>query len=361
MNNTLTSIFAAAACSLLGVSAFAQTTSSLFPLPTPVVSTIPSNGDVNPYGVFFIPNGVLTGGVLQPGDILVSNFNNAQNLQGTGTTVIRVDAHGQVTTFFQGKPGLGLTAALGVVKRGVVFVGNLPTADGTSATVQPGSLIVLDRNGKQLGSITNTALVNGPWGMAIHDQGGTAQIFFSNVLNGTITRLDAQFSTNGEEVQITHAYTIASGFNHRLDPAALVLGPSGLSYDANHDILYVASSADNAVYAIEDAGSLTEASEGTRKVIFQDNVHLHGPIDLVMTPAGHLIVANSDGSNVDPNQPSELVEFTVTGQFIAQYSVDPNNGGAFGVGLQQLGAAAVRFAAVDDNANTLTISTEPIH
>ena len=53
-----------------------------------VVSTVPSNGDVNPYGVAFVPHG-FPGGVLTPGDILVSNFNNAQNLQGTGTTIVR--------------------------------------------------------------------------------------------------------------------------------------------------------------------------------------------------------------------------------------------------------------------------------
>jgi hypothetical protein len=342
-------------------SAFAQTPNSLFPLPSPVVSTVPSNGDVNPYGVVFTPNSVLSGGVLRPGDILVSNFNNSQNLQGTGTTIIRVGAHGDVTTFFQGQAGLGLTAALGVVKRGVVFVGNLPTADGTSATVKPGSLLVIDRNGKLLGSLADPALVNGPWGMAVNDQGASAQIFFSNVLTGTVTRLDVEISTNGEQVAIRDAVTIASGYSHRTDPAALVLGPSGLFFDARHDILYVASSADNAVYAISNASNRTNANEGTGTAIYRDNVHLHGPIDLVMTPTGNLIAANSDGSNADPNQPSELVEFTVEGQFVAQFSVDKNNGGAFGVALTTLGGSAVRLAAVDDNANTLNIFIEPIN
>ena len=51
-----------------------------------VVSTVPANGDVNPYGVAFVPNGFPTGGPLEPGDVLVSNFNNSANLQGTGTT-----------------------------------------------------------------------------------------------------------------------------------------------------------------------------------------------------------------------------------------------------------------------------------
>ncbi|HTS24881.1 MAG TPA: hypothetical protein VMH81_03355 [Bryobacteraceae bacterium] len=336
-------------------------TQPFFPLAMPTVSTVPGNGDVNPYGVFFTPRNILTDGILQPGDILVSNFNNNQNLQGTGTTIIRVPEHGPVSTFYQGQKGLGLTAALGVVSRGVMFVGNLPTIDGTSNTIQTTSLLVIDRKGKLLGNLTDKNLVAGPWGMAINDQGGTAQVFFSNVLNGTVTRLDLAFSGDGETVSVRRALTVAQGYNHRTDPAALVLGPSGLFYDARHDILYVASSADNAIYAVPDAGSRGDASAGTGTIIYQDLNHLHGPLDLVMAPNGHLLVANSDGSNANPNDPSELVEFTVTGQFIAQYSVDPNNGGAFGIGITTIGnGAAIRFAAVDDNMNTLTMWTTPV-
>ena len=155
---------------------------------------------------------------------------------------------------------------------------------------------------------------------------------------------------------IRDTVTIASGYSHRTDPAALVLGPSGLAYDARHDILYVASSADNAIYALYGAGSAT-SSLGTGSMVFDDATKLHGPLELSLAPNGHLIVANSDGSNADPNQPSELVEFTTTGQFVGQSSVDPNNGGAFGVNVTSLGAGTARVAAVDDNANVLKIFT----
>jgi hypothetical protein len=106
-------------------------------LPSPVrsVSTVPSNGDVNPYGVAFIADNFQTGsGPLQHGDILVSNFNNAQNLQGTGTTIVRIPATGAPTTFFHGTAPLGLSTGLGTLQFGFVLVANLPTADGTSAT-----------------------------------------------------------------------------------------------------------------------------------------------------------------------------------------------------------------------------------
>ncbi len=327
---------------------------AILPLTPPTVSTVPPNGDVNPYGVAVVPHTLLGTTVLQPGDILVSNFNNAQNLQGTGTTIVRIDQTGQQSLFYQA-PVQGLTAALGVLADGIVIVGSLPTADGTSATVQPGSLLFIDPRGHLLGAINSTSLVNGPWGLAIHDfGGGAAQVFVSNVLSGDVTRFDVTYDGGGQTVGVRAVVKIASGYSHRTDPAALVLGPSGLAYDAQHDILYVASSTDNAIFAIQDAGDLS-SSQGTGTVIFNDATKLHGPLMLSLAPTGHLLVANSDGSNVDPNQPSELVEFTTNGQFIGQYSIDPNNGGAFGLNVTTVGFATVRLAAVDDNANVLKI------
>ena len=52
---------------------------------TPTVSytTVPSNGDLNPYGLAVVPAGFPGGGVLHAGDYLVSNFNDKANTQGT--------------------------------------------------------------------------------------------------------------------------------------------------------------------------------------------------------------------------------------------------------------------------------------
>src|SRR5262249_26108470 len=145
------------------------------------VSTIPSNGDLNPYGLAFVPQGFVHGGILQPGDLLVSNFNNSSNLQGTGTTIVRVTPGGQTSTFFPGQSGLGLTTALGVLKNGFVIVGSMPTTDGTSATVQPGELLILNKNGQVVETLSNSMLIDGPWDLTIHEQGPRAQVFVSNV------------------------------------------------------------------------------------------------------------------------------------------------------------------------------------
>jgi hypothetical protein len=336
----------------------AQTTQSIFPLLPPSVSTIPSNGDVNPYGVLFVPKTIAAGSGLQPGDILVSNFNNSQNLQGLGTTILRVNSSGVTSTFFTSSaPQTGLSAAIGVLSNGIVLIGNVPTLDGTSATVQPGRLAVLDRFGDFLGTLGTKAVVNGPWGMAVYDKGssgtGTAHVFLSNVLSGVVSRFDISYTPTN--ISAT-ALVLAEGFTHRTDPAALVLGPSGLAYDATNDTLYVASSTDNAVYEIPTA-SAPHSAPVSATLFFHDSTHLHGPLDLAILPNGHFLVANSDGSNVDPNQPSELVEYSATGQFLGQMSVDPNNGGAFGLAVNNMGWGTIRMGAVDDNANTLNIWT----
>lgn len=105
-------------------------------------STVPANGDVNPYGVARVPRSV---GNLVEGRFLVSNFNNAANQQGTGTTIVQMQANGSMRLFAQVDPskiscpgGVGLTTALVVLQSGYVIVGSLPTADGTAATARAG-------------------------------------------------------------------------------------------------------------------------------------------------------------------------------------------------------------------------------
>jgi hypothetical protein len=326
--------------------------------PKQVISTVPSNGDVNPYGVAFVPKGFAKGGVLQPGDILVANFNNSQNLQGTGTTILRVTPNGQTSTFFQGQPGLGLDTGLGFLQRGFVIVGNLPTVVGTSATIRQGSLLILDKNGHQVATLSSKALLNGPWDLTIDDHGSTASVFVSNVLSGTVTRIDLSIPSSGNHIVVKNAVQIASGYAHRLDPASLVLGPAGLAYDDEHDTLYVASSLDNAIFAIPNAES-SRGDHGTGRLVVQDNVHLHGPLGLVLAPNGNLIVANADGVNTDPNQPSEIAEFTTKGKFLAQISLNAMPAAPFGIALQTTGDT-VTLAAVNDDTNQLEIFSAPI-
>jgi hypothetical protein len=153
-------------CVAIAASATFAQAAPILPFGPVTISTVPSNGDVNPYGVAFAPSTVPPGGVLQPGNILVSNYNNAQNLQGTGRTIIRIDQHGQVSTFFTSPSYQGLTGALGILSNGLVLVGSLPTADGTSATVQPGAILVIDQNGALIATLNNKTLGTPSFGPA---------------------------------------------------------------------------------------------------------------------------------------------------------------------------------------------------
>jgi hypothetical protein len=324
----------------------------LLPPSSVISSTVPPNGDVNPYGVAFVPQGFPRFGTIGPGDLLVSNFNNQANLQGTGSTIVKIVPNSKPVVFFQGGPGLGLSTALGVLKAGFVLVGNVPTTDGTSATVMPGSLLVLNRTGNLVAQWTPAmAKIDGPWDLTIFDAGNWAKVFVSNVLNGTVVRLDIAINDNG--VQIVAATQVASGYPFRGDPAALVVGPTGLAYDSQRDVLYVASTVDNAIFAVFGAGS-SKHDGGRGVLIYADRAHLHGPLALALGPNGDLFTANGDAINSDPKRPSEIVEFTPQGRFVAQLSMDPAQGGAFGLAFSQPHDGVVHFAAVDDNVPNIT-------
>lgn len=333
--------------------AFTVSQTRALPFPTQTVSTIPSNGDVNPYGVAFVPEGFPTGGKLNPGDLLVSNFNDANNIQGTGTTIVNISG-GSTSVFFQGTPPLGLSTGLAVLKAGFVLVANCPTNNQAPvAGAAPGSLLLIDANGNLVNTFTSNE-IQGPWDFSVYDQGSTVWVFVSNAINGTVSRIELVFT--GNNFAIKSATTIASGYTHRVDPATFEVAPTGSAFDSQSGILYVASTGDNAVYAVRDALNL-RASKGPGTVIYSDQMHLHGALAMVFGPNGHLLVSNSDGINPDPNQPSEIVEFTVKGQFIGEISVDPNQGGAFGLKASKVIDNLYHFAAVDDNANNITIWT----
>jgi len=323
-------------------------------------STVAANGDQNPYGVAFVPQDIRHGGELQAGDLLVSNFNNAGangGTQGTGSTIVLITPNGQHQTFFNGStalPGqsLGLTTALGVLKSGFVLVGNVPT--DANGVAQQGSLIILDGHGNVVANLTDSKFLDGPWDLAINDHGDYAQVFVSNVLSGTVTRIDLRIPDGGKP-HVLDMVQIASGYAHGTNTAALVVGPTGLAFDAKTDTLYVASTADNAIFAIPNA-AITSRDHGTGKAIVQNDPHLHGPLGLVLAPNGDLIVANGDAVDAGGTA-NDLVEFDRFGDFVGDFQLDTGNAGAaFGIALST-DNGQIRFAAVDDDTNTVQVFT----
>jgi hypothetical protein len=351
---------------LATVAAYADDDEGAF-LPRFIVSsTIPANGDLNPYGVAFVPAGFPAGGRIAPGDVLVSNFNNLNNLQGTGKTIIKLTPNGTVapsvtpgssgnaTTFFMSGLG-GLSTALGVLREGLVLVGNVPTTDGTIGTISQGSLQVINRNGDMVQTLNDSVFLDSPWDLTINDDGDRAQVFVSNVLSGTVSRLDIAVSSAG--ITILHKTEIAIGYTHQPNAAALVLGPTGLAYDKEADVLYVASTADNKIFAVAHAG--TASSFVVKGTPIFDNPHLRGPLALAFAPNGDLLTANGDAVNGDPTHPSEVVEFTKSGEFIRELNVDAGQGGAFGLATVLARHPRFNFAAVDDVPNTISVYSLP--
>jgi len=316
------------------------------------VSTDSGNGDGNPYGVAFVPDGFPPGGPLRAGDVLVSNFNSNSGLQGTGTTIVQIkQSGGPASLFFGGTPPLGLTTALGVLKAGFVLVGNLPTTDGTCMTIGQTSLLIIDRHGKLVDTLTDNTLLDGPWDLTVNDVGNRAQVFVSNVLKGTVTRINLK-TTHSGKIAVESMTQIASGFGFACNMAAVVVGPTGLAYDRSKDILYVASTSDNEIRAVAGAGH-ADKDQGNGSLIYQDNEHLHGPLGLALAPNGDLITANGDAINPpDPSHNSEIVEFTPEGQFVSQFQIDPVAGSAFGLAVERR-HGKILFAAVDDNTSFL--------
>jgi DNA-binding beta-propeller fold protein YncE len=244
--------------------------------------------------------------------------------------------------------------ALGVFSGGFVIVGNFPVSyPGGVATFAQGSLQIFNSSGTLVMTINDPNLLDSPWGLTVYDRGSTAQVFVSNVVSATVTRLN--FSISNGQINLASKVRIGSGYAWAPNAAAVVVGPTGLAYDANRDILYVASTDDNKIFAIAQAGA-TLTSSGTGDVVFADDTHLHGPLGLTLEPNGNLIATNGDAVNSGGTQ-NELVEFTPQGFLVAQYQIDTGApGSAFGIASTPSGDG-IRFAAVDDNLNTVTVWT----
>jgi len=349
-----------AACSVAsyGQQSFAPNSGSV----SVVASTVPGNGDVNPYGLVRVAR---SSGALVRGSLLISNFNDSANLQGTGTTIVQISADGSMSQFAQidanNLPGscpggVGLTTALAVLRSGWVIVGSLPTTDGTSATAKAGCLLVSDSNGNVV-EIFSGSLINGPWDMTALDGGDTANLFVTNVLNGTVaaggnvvpggtvTRLTLTGLRSGTPV-LESITVIGSGFSERTDPAALVIGPTGVGLSPKADTLYVADSLNNRIAAIPDP-VLRETSAGVGATVTQGG-SLNDPLGLTLLPDGNILTVNgNDGF---------LVESTPGGNQISKVLLDrsgnpPGAGALFG--LVFAGGEGLYF--VDDATNTLNL------
>ena len=328
---------------------------------TTLGSTVPNNGDVNPYGVARVPR---TTGHLVQGQFLVSNFNNAANNQGTGTTIVQMSPNGKLQLFAQIDPGsvscpggVGLTTALVAFQSGLVVVGSLPTTDGTAATAKAGCLLVLNSSGNVIMTISGKN-INGPWDMAAYDAGDKFALFVTNVLNGTVAA-KGRLVSRGTVVRLvftvddagiphmTDNTIIASGFPERTDPAALVIGPTGVAFDPASGNLFVADSLDNRIAVVPSA--LFRSDSAKTGSTLSVGGALNDPLGMSFVSNRLFVTNGNDGRIIELD--------SQTGQQLdadfADTSGGPPPGAGALFGLWAVDTGTVYF--VDDAVNTFNL------
>jgi hypothetical protein len=208
-----------------------------------------------------------------------------------------------------------------------VIVGSLPTSNEGTVFTGAGCLIVLDSNGNVVETFSGHN-INGPWDMTAVDGGFIAALFVTNVLNGTVAAGGSVVNEgtvvrlllaipDGHAPLLFDSTVVASGFPERTDPAALVIGPTGVAFDDDTGILYIADTLDNRIAAIPGA-LFRWHSAGTGSTVTEGGA-LNNPLGLALAPHHHILTANGDDGNIVETNP-------FTGKQVAVKLVD-NTGG----------------------------------
>jgi hypothetical protein len=319
-----------------------------------LTSTVTDNGDLNPYAVVVAP---VSAGKVMKDDVLVDNFNNISNLQGTGTTIVGYRPSTQASYLFARLPqslaqcpgGVGLTTAMTMLKSGWVIVGSTPSKDGTTATKGDGCVLVLDPNGGLVAAWSGPT-INDPWGnMAVVDHGDSAILFISMAGFGlqapsvtdpatkmpvvlrkaTVLRLELSDPPGKPPVLLSQT-VVGDGFAARADLDNFLLGPTGLALSQDNT-LYVTDGLDNVITAIPNATTRTD-SAGTGTVVTRDGL-LSWPLAMAWSPEGHLLVCNGkDGRlvEVDPVAKQQIYAQWINTD---QAQSPPGNGDLFGIAM----------------------------
>jgi hypothetical protein len=338
-------------------------------------STVPDNGDLNPYAIVVAP---ASAGKIVKDDVLVTNFNNLSNLQGTGGTIIAYSPSSKRTTVFASLPqhlpqcpgGVGLGTAMTMLQTGWVIVGSTPSSDGTTRTKGDGCLLVLDADGQLVATWTGPN-INGPWGnMATIDRGTSATLFVSmagfdipgpevrdphtgypvTVNKATVLRIELAIPA-GKPPTITGETVIADGFGHRADKDVFLIGPTGLALAPDHT-LYVSDALGNQIVAIAEATTRT-TSAGTGRTVTKDGL-LKRPLAMVMAPNGNLLVTNAKNGQVVEVNPATGKQLYAQWIDTNQAQSPPGNGDLFGIALTPDGKG---FYYVEDDVNALVEAT----
>ena len=336
---------------------------------TTLINTVPDNGDQNPYAIIVAP---VSAGSVQQGDVLVDNFNNSANLQGTGSTIVNYHPDTKQMTLFAQIPrdlkdcpgGVGLSTAMTMLKSGWVIVGSTPSNDGTTGTKGAGCLVVLDSQGKVASTISSPS-INDPWGnMAVVDNGTSATLFISMAGFGvggadgeppvfkqaTVLRLDLDIP-QGKPPVVKKETVVGSGFGAQADKGVFLVGPTGLALSADQKLLYVSDAIGNRVNEIDEPMT-RDTSAGVGRQLTADGL-LHRPLAMVTAPNGHLLVTNALNGQVVEIVPATGKQLYARWIDTDKAQTPPGNGDLFGIAMTPEGDG---FYYVQDDVNTLVLA-----
>jgi hypothetical protein len=335
------------------------------------VAIDPTGSGANPYGLAIAP---VSAGLISAGDLVVCNFNNgpdtvkgspAANTQGQGTTVVGLhpvasaNAGGKPYHIAQSEKVLGCSAL------------SLFADDSIAATAFSAGLVPVVAPS---GSVTDPFAADSikkPWSSAYAPaaNGQPAALYVSNA-TGSINRISLSSSNAPTGVaQIATGFCVSGAVAGSTDS---LHAPSGLTYDAKNDTLYIVDTSSYSVTALADVSSISAngikvaggdcsaapptatptfsgPSMSSAKVIASaaspnGGTRLNAPISAALLLNGNLVVGNAD-QDLTPNDAG-------TNQNLL-FEISPATGI---VGSKQLdnGAPGALFgivAAPDDNGN----------
>jgi hypothetical protein len=308
-------------------------TTSLIPEPTDTMSVLkglnknvvigstvdPNNGDQGPHSLSIVK---FTYG-LKKGQLVVCNFADSSGTPGNGTTieVLNPQPSSSPTQFAQSKDIKGCTGT-------ALTSGNQVYATGLTS----GLLVWFNQAGQEQTTYGSPRVA--PFGLADVYTGkeyASEYMFTSDASTGSMESEGTPGYGSGFSQQVATGFPVGNasqtGWN--------TLGPSGLSYHAKTDTLYIADGASNAIVLFTHASEMLVKNE----IVVKDNglkftcphkkvtcgkvVH-HGsplgePVAMTLLPNGNLVVANTQPGTSGGNV---LVELTPKGQILDTKVVD---------------------------------------
>jgi hypothetical protein len=311
-------------------------------------STTPTTpGDVNPYGLDIAK---VSSGKIGAGDLVICDFNNPGNVQGTGTEIVALH------------PIVGSSPTL-VVKdntlTGCNAIATAPNGNIWAAAFKANDNPIFTPSGTLVSSLNN-----GPWNHPfgetfappVNAQSNPA-FYVSQAGDGSLVRVSI---LPGPTFKFT---IIATGFPINGGKPGSILSPSGLNYQRSGDILYVVDGTNNALYAIHNVSNVTAngiAVNGTSfsgpfassaQVVFS-GAPLNGPISSALLFNGNIALGNT----LDPDGKNLIVEISPTGQLLDVKNVDTGVGGAlFGMVATGTSLSTTKLYFNDDNDNTVKV------